>query len=44
MWISLCVQSDVRVVGGMYVNIVVIVTVFVASVILSLLINVFIYT
>ena len=36
----MCVQCDVRVVGGMYLNIVVIVVGFVASVILSLVINV----
>ena len=42
----MCVQCDVRVVGGMYVNIVVglIITRFVASVMLSLLINVCICT
>ena len=42
----LCVynQCDVRVVGGMYMNIVVTVVCFVASVMLSLLINVFICT
>ena len=42
----MCVQCDVRVVGGMYLNIVVIVIVvcFVASVMLSLLIDVFICT
>ena len=40
----MCVQCDVRVVGGIYVNMVVIVTGFVASVILSFLINVFICT
>ena len=38
----MCVQCDVRVVGGVYLNIVVIVTCFVASVVLSLLINSFI--
>ena len=40
----MCVQCDVRVLGGMYLNIVVIVMCFVASVMLSLLINVFICT
>ena len=40
----MCVQSDVRVVGGMYLNIVVIVVCFVASCMLSLLINIFICT
>ena len=42
----MCVQCDVRVVGGMYLNFVVIVIVvcFVASVMLSLLIDVFICT
>ena len=40
----MCVQRDVRVVGGMYLNTVVIVTCFVVSVMLSLLINVFICT
>ena len=41
----MCVQCDVRVVGGMYLNIVVIVIVvcFVASVMLSLLINFFVF-
>ena len=38
----MCVQCDVRVVGGMYFNIVLIVVCFVASVMLSVLINVFI--
>ena len=38
------VQCDVKVVGGMYLNIVVIVVCFVASVVLYLLINVFTYT
>ena len=42
--ISMCVQCDVRVVGGTYLNIVVIVVCFVASDMLSLLINVFICT
>ena len=37
----MCVQCDVRVVGGMYLNIVIVVC-FVASVMLSLLINVFV--
>ena len=36
----MCAQCDVRVVGGMYLNIVVIVVCFVAIVMLSLLINV----
>ena len=36
----MCVQCDVRVVGGMYLNIVVIVVCFVAGVMLSLKINV----
>ena len=40
----MCVQCDARVVGGMYLNIVVTVMCFVAGVILSLLINVFICT
>ena len=40
----MCAQCGVRVVGGMCLNIVVIVTCFVASVILSLLITVFICT
>ena len=40
----LCIQCDVRVVGGMYLNIVVIAMCFVASVMLSFLINVFICT
>ena len=42
----MCVQCDVRVIGGMYFNIVVIVACFVtkASDMLSLLINVFIRT
>ena len=40
----MCAQCDVNVVGGMYLNIVVIVVCFVASVTLSLLINVFICT
>ena len=40
----MCVQCDMRVAGGMYLNIVAIVVCFVASVMLSLLINVFIYT
>ena len=41
----MCVQCDVRVVGGMYLNIVVIAVCFVASsVMLSLLINVSICT
>ena len=38
----MCVQCDVRVVGGMYLNTVVVVVCFVASVMLHLLINVFI--
>ena len=38
----MCVQYDVRAVGGMYLNTIVIVVCFVASVMLSLLINVFI--
>ena len=38
----MCVQCDVRVIGGMYLDIVVIVVCFVASVLLSVLINVFI--
>ena len=38
------VQRDVRVVEGMYLYTVVIITCFVASVMLSLLINVFIST
>ena len=37
----MCVQCDVRVVGGMYLNIFVIVVCFIASVMLFLLINVF---
>ena len=37
----MCVQCEVRVVGGMCLNIVVIVVCFVASVMLSLLIHVF---
>ena len=40
----MCVQCDVRVEGGMYLNIVVIVVRFVASVMLPFLINVFICT
>ena len=40
----MCVQCDVRVVRDMYLNIVVIVVCFVASIVLSLLINVFICT
>ena len=40
----MCVQCDVRVVGDMYLNIVVTVVCFVASLMLSLLINVFICT
>ena len=40
----MCVQCDVRVVGDMYLNIVVIVVCFVASVMLSFFINVFIRT
>ena len=40
----MCVQCDVRVIGGMYLNIVAIVMCFAASVTLSLLINVFICT
>ena len=40
----MCVQWDVRVVGGMCLNIVAIVVCFVASVMLSVLINVFICT
>ena len=40
----MCVQCDVRVVGGMYLTIVVIAVCFVASVKLSLLIDVFICT
>ena len=40
----LCIQCDVRVVGGMCLNIVVTVVCFVASVMLSPLINVFICT
>ena len=36
----MCVQCNVRILGGMYLNIVVIVVGFVASVILSLVINV----
>ena len=40
----MCVQCDVRVVEGMYLNIVVIVACFVVSVMLSLFINVFICT
>ena len=40
----MCVQWDVRDVEGMYLNIVVIVVCFVASVMLSLLINVSINT
>ena len=40
----MCVQCDVGAAGGMYLNIVVIVVCFVASVMLSLLINVFICT
>ena len=40
----LCIQCDVRVVGGMYLNSIVIVMCFVASVKQSLLINVFICT
>ena len=40
----MCVQNDVGVVGGMYLNIVVIVVCFVASVKLSLLTNVSICT
>ena len=40
----MCVQCNVRVVGGMYLNVVVIVVCFVASVMLSLLINVSICT
>ena len=40
----MCVQCDVRVVGGMDLNIVIIVACFVASAMLSLLINVFICT
>ena len=40
----MCVQYDVRIVGSMYLNIVVIVVCFVASVMLSLLIHVFICT
>ena len=39
-FLCVCVQCDVRVVGGMYLNIVVIVVCFVAIVMLSLLINV----
>ena len=39
----MCVQSDVRVVEGMYVNIVVVFTCFVAGVMLSLLITVNLY-
>ena len=38
----MCVQCDVRVVGGMYLNTVVLC--YVASVMLSLLVNVFICT
>ena len=38
----MCVQCDVRLFEGMYLNIVVIVTCFVGSVMLSFLINVFI--
>ena len=40
----MCEQCDVRVVGGMYLNIVVTVVCLVASVMMSLLINVFICT
>ena len=40
----MCVQCDVTVAGGMCLNIVVIVVCFVASVMLSLLIHVFICT
>ena len=40
----MCVQCDVRVVGGMYLNIVVVVRYFVASVMLSLSITHFIGT
>ena len=40
----MCEQCDVRVVGGMYLNIIVIVVCFVASVMLPLLMNVFICT
>ena len=40
----MCVQCDVRAVGGMYLNIVVFVVCFVDSVMLSLLNNVFICT
>ena len=40
----MCVQCDVRVVRGMYLNIVVIVVCLVAGVMLSLLIDVFICT
>ena len=40
----MCVQRDVRVVEGIYLNIVVIVTCVVASVMLFLLSNVFICT
>ena len=39
----MCVQCDVRVAEGMYLNIVVTVVCFAASVMLSLLINVFMY-
>ena len=38
----MCVQCDGRAVGGMYLNIVVVVVCFVASVMLSILINDFI--
>ena len=41
VWISLCVHCDVKVVEGMYLNIAVIITRFIASVMLSLSINVF---
>ena len=40
----MCLQCDVRIAGGMYLNIVGMVVCFVASVMLSLLINVFICT
>ena len=40
----MCVQCDVRVVGGMYLNIGVIVVCFVARVMLFLLINLFMCT
>ena len=40
----MCVQCDVRVVGDMYLNIVVIVMCFVASGMLSLLIDIFMCT